>query len=211
MKTGQRIRRENVRMISKLVVIAIGMFGFGYALVPVYRAICAATGINVLARSELALPGGPSGGKAAAPGNTQVDMSRTITVEFDANAHGLWDFKPAQSSMQVHPGELNTVMYEFQNVQNRRMAAQAIPSYAPRQAEPYFNKLECFCFNQYTLDSGEKKQWPVVFVIDPKISKDVKTITLSYTFFEVGGKTPAAPVAANTAIPPATPATERRS
>ena len=103
--------------------------------------------------------------------------------------------------MQVHPCQLNTVMYEFQNVQNRRMAAQAIPSYAPQQAAPYFNKLECFCFNQYTLDAGEKKQWPVAFVIDPKISKDVKTITLSYTFFEVGGKTPPAPVAANTAAP----------
>jgi cytochrome c oxidase assembly protein subunit 11 len=87
-------------------------------------------------------------------------------------------------------------MYTFRNVQNRTMAAQAIPSYAPMQAMPYFNKLECFCFNQYTLDAGEKKQWPVAFVIDPKISKDVKTITLSYTFFEVGGKTPPAPVAA---------------
>jgi len=85
------------------------------------------------------------------------------------------------------------VMYEFQNVQNRRMAAQAIPSYAPRQAAAHFTKLECFCFNQYTLEPGEKKEWPVAFVIDPKLSKDVTTITLSYTFFEVGGKTPAAP------------------
>jgi cytochrome c oxidase assembly protein subunit 11 len=95
--------------------------------------------------------------------------------------------------MQVHPGELSTVMYEFQNVQNRRMAAQAIPSYAPKQAANHFNKLECFCFNQYTLEPGEKKSWPVAFVIDPKLSKDVTTITLSYTFFEVGGKTPVAP------------------
>lgn len=193
MGIGQRIRRENVRMVGKLAVVAAGMFAFGYALVPMYRAICELTGINVLALSEIET----SGKTAGLPANTQVDMSRTITVEFDANARGLWDFKPAQRSMQVHPGELSTVMYEFQNVQNRRMAAQAIPSYAPRQAAPYFNKLECFCFNQYTLDAGEKKEWPVVFVIDPKISKDVKTITLSYTFFEVGGKTPAAPVAAN--------------
>jgi cytochrome c oxidase assembly protein subunit 11 len=86
-------------------------------------------------------------------------------------------------------------MYEFQNTQNRRMSAQAIPSYAPQQASAHFNKLECFCFNQYTLEPGEKKSWPVAFVIDPKLSKDVKTITLSYTFFEVGGKTPAAPLA----------------
>jgi len=210
MGIGQRIRRENVRMVGKLAVVAAGMFGFGYALVPMYRAICEMTGINILALSELQVPGGASGGdQVRVPDNTQVDMSRTITVEFDANVRGLWDFKPAQRSMEVHPGQLNTVMYEFQNVQNRRMAAQAIPSYAPQQAAPYFNKLECFCFNQYTLDPGEKKQWPVAFVIDPKISRDVKTITLSYTFFEVGGKTPPAPVAANGAA--AVPATEPRS
>jgi cytochrome c oxidase assembly protein subunit 11 len=85
-------------------------------------------------------------------------------------------------------------MYEFQNVQDHRMSAQAIPSYAPRQASAHFNKLECFCFNQYTLEPGEKKSWPVAFVIDPKLSKDVTTITLSYTFFEVGSKTPPAPL-----------------
>ena len=94
-------------------------------------------------------------------------------------------------------------MYEFQNVQNRRMAAQAIPSYAPRQAAAHFNKLECFCFNQYTLEPGEKKTWPVAFVIDPKLSKDVTTITLSYTFFEVGGKTPAAPESTAAVVLPA--------
>jgi cytochrome c oxidase assembly protein subunit 11 len=135
------------------------------------------------------------GAETPLPANTQVDMSRLITVEFDANSRGPWEFKPALRSLQVHPGELATVMYEFQNVQNRRMSAQAIPSYAPQQASAHFKKLECFCFNQYTLDPGEKKSWPVVFVIDPKLSNDVKTITLSYTFFEVGGKTPAAPVA----------------
>ncbi|MDM0089609.1 MULTISPECIES: cytochrome c oxidase assembly protein [unclassified Variovorax] len=196
MALGSALRRENARMVGKLAIVACGMFAFGYGLVPLYRAICEMTGINILALSELEVPGGASGGKnVRVPDNTQVDTSRTITVEFDANVRGLWDFKPELRSMQVHPGQLNTVMYEFQNTQNRRMAAQAIPSYAPQQAAPYFNKLECFCFNQYTLDSGEKKQWPVAFVIDPKISKDVKTITLSYTFFEVGGKTPAAPTA----------------
>jgi cytochrome c oxidase assembly protein subunit 11 len=155
------------------------------------------TGINILSISERLVPGnGTAGAQVKLPTNTQVDKSRVITVEFDANARGPWDFKPEKRSIQVHPGELNTVMYEFQNVQNRRMAAQAIPSYAPNQAASHFNKLECFCFNQYTLEPGEKKRWPVAFVIDPKLSKDVTTITLSYTFFEVGGKTPAAPVAA---------------
>lgn len=185
------IARENVRMVGKLAVVAAGMFAFGYALVPIYKHVCEALGINILAIGERQVPG-----TSKAPANTQVDTSRTITVEFDANSRGPWEFKPAQRTVQVHPGQLTTVMYEFQNVQNRRMAAQAIPSYAPRQAAAHFNKLECFCFNQYTLEPGEKKQWPVAFVIDPKLSKDVTTITLSYTFFEVGSRTPPAPTAA---------------
>ena len=180
--------RENARMVGKLAVITVGMFAFGYALIPIYRTICEMTGINILALSERQVPGnGAAGRDAAVPLNTQVDKSRTITVEFDANARGPWQFRPAQRSIQVHPGELATVVYEFQNVQDRRMAAQAIPSYAPSQAAAHFTKLECFCFNQYTLE------WPVAFVIDPRLSRDVTTITLSYTFFEVGGKTPAAP------------------
>lgn len=190
-------RSANARMVGKLAVITVGMFAFGYALIPIYKTICEMTGINILALSERQVPGnGVVGRDAALPVNTQVDKSRTITVEFDANARGPWQFKPAQRSIQVHPGELATVVYEFQNVQDRRMAAQAIPSYAPSQAAAHFNKLECFCFNQYTLEPGEKREWPVAFVIDPRLSKDVTTITLSYTFFEVGGKTPAAPSAA---------------
>jgi cytochrome c oxidase assembly protein subunit 11 len=191
------IRSENVKMVGKLAVVAAGMFAFGYALIPIYKHICEMTGINILSLSERQVPGGASTGADARPGNSQVDTSRTITVEFDANSRGPWEFKPAVRSLQVHPGELATVMYEFQNVQNRRMSAQAIPSYAPHQAAAHFNKVECFCFQQYTLDPGEKKVWPVAFVIDPKLSKDVTTITLSYTFFEVGSKTPAAPGAAS--------------
>ena len=183
------LRRENFKMVGKLGVIALGMFAFGYALVPIYKAICEATGINVLALAEREVPGVKS--KAAL--NSQVDTSRTITVEFDVNARGPWHFKPAVRSMQVHPGELTTVMYQFQNIQNRTMAAQAIPSYAPMQAASHFNKIECFCFTQYTPAPGEKKEWPVAFVIDPRLPKDVSTITLSYTFFEVGGKVPPAP------------------
>jgi len=187
--TDPRLKSDNWRMAGKLAVVAFVMVGFGYAMVPMYRSICEALGINVLSLSERDVPGNST----ATPANTQVDTSRTITVEFDANASGPWDFKPAKRYVDVHPGELTTVMYEFRNAQNRTMAAQAIPSYAPKQATPYFNKLECFCFNQYTLAAGESKQWPVVFVIDPKLPKDVKTITLSYTFFEVVGGVAAAP------------------
>ena len=189
------LRHTNLLMLRKLVVVALGMFGFGYALVPLYVAICEATGINILALGEKELPGSGNA-RLAKPQNSQLDTSRTITVEFDANARGPWHFKPMQNSLQVHPGEMATVMYEFQNVQDRTMSAQAIPSYAPQHSGPHFNMVECFCYNQYTLAPGEKKQWPVVFVVDKKLSKDVTTITLSYTFFEVGSKTPPAPVAA---------------
>jgi cytochrome c oxidase assembly protein subunit 11 len=179
---------DNRRMLGKLLVVALLMFGFGYALVPMYKAICEALGVNVLSLAEQRRETAAKGSA-----NTQVDTTRLVTVEFDANARGPWDFKPAKSSLQVHPGELATVMYEFRNKQDRTMAAQAIPSYAPKQAMAHFNKLECFCFNEYTLKPGESKQWPVSFVIDPKLPKDVSTITLSYTFFEVGGKIPPAP------------------
>ncbi len=186
------LRLANMTMARKLGVVAVAMLAFGYALGPIYNAICEMTGINVLALGER----NTAGVDTSRVVNTQVDRSRTITIEFDANTRGPWEFKPAQRSVQVHPGEMTTVMYEFQNTQNRRMAAQAIPSYAPQQAAAHFNKLQCFCFNQYTLEPGEKKSWPVVFVVDPKLSRDVSTITLSYTFFEVGGSVPAAPSAA---------------
>ncbi|MFT3856086.1 MAG: cytochrome c oxidase assembly protein [Aquabacterium sp.] len=182
------LHRANVDMVGKLMAIIVLMFGFGYAMVPMYKHICAALGINVLTLTEQQVPG-----NAPAKVNTQVDLGRTITVEFDANARGPWDFKSEVRSVRVHPGEITTVMYEFRNRQDRTMAAQAIPSYAPKQATSHFNKLECFCFAEHTLKPGESKRWPVVFVIDPKLPKDVSTITLSYTFFEVGGRVPAAP------------------
>jgi cytochrome c oxidase assembly protein subunit 11 len=166
------LSRANRDMVGKLVVIAGLMFGFGYAMVPMYKHICAALGINVLSLSEQQVPGAAGSAKA----NTQVDLSRTITVEFDANARGPWDFKAETRSIRVHPGEITTVMYEFR-----------------KQATSHFNKLECFCFSEHTLKPGESKRWPVVFVIDSKLPKDVSTITLSYTFFEVGGKVPAVP------------------
>ena len=170
-----RHRFQNATMARKLLVVAVAMLGFGYALGPLYNAICNITGINVLALADRNIPGATS----SVAVNSQVDTSRTITVEFDANARGPWAFKPERRSLQVHPGELATVVYEFQNTQDRRMAAQAIPSYAPARAAAHFTKLECFCFNQYTLEPGEKREWPVAFVIHPRLSKEVTTITLS--------------------------------
>jgi cytochrome c oxidase assembly protein subunit 11 len=167
----------NRQMLGKLLVIAGLMFGFGYALIPIYKKICEITGINILTTKEAGLE---------AVGNTQVDKTRTITVEFDANAQGPWRFRPTVNSMQVHPGEMAQVLYEVVNTQARSIHAQAIPSYAPQQAERHFKKMECFCFQQQTLGPNEAKQMPVVFYIDPALPANVKTITLSYTFFEVG-------------------------
>ena len=164
-------------MLRKLLVIAALMFGFGYVLIPIYKKICEVTGINILTTKEVGLQ---------AAGNTQVDKTRTITVEFDANVQGPWRFRPIVNSMQVHPGEMAQVIYEVVNTQTRSMHAQAIPSYAPQQAEAHFKKVECFCFQQQTLGPNEAKQMPVVFYIDPALPRNVKTITLSYTFFEVG-------------------------
>jgi cytochrome c oxidase assembly protein subunit 11 len=186
----KRQRRLNRDMLFKLTVVVIAMGGFGYAMVPMYKSICEALNINVLARSDV----GAAPGDKNAPINSIVDLQRDVTVEFDANARGPWEFHPAQSSVTVHPGQMTTVMYEFRNTQSRTMTAQAIPSYAPGVAQSHFTKVECFCFSQHTLAPGESKTWPVVFYVDDKLPKDVKTITLSYTFFEVGGTTPPAPV-----------------
>ncbi|SMG32376.1 cytochrome c oxidase assembly protein [Paraburkholderia susongensis] len=174
-------RSFNRSMLVKLCVVAVMMFGFGFALVPMYRAICQITGINNLVQRDVS---------AREAKNTQVDMSRTISIEFDANARGPLGFKPEQRSLDVHPGEVTTVMYEVSNEQARSIRAQAIPSYAPKQATEYFRKIECFCFTQQMLKANETKRMPVVFVVDTKLPKDVKTITLSYTFFELD--TPAA-------------------
>jgi cytochrome c oxidase assembly protein subunit 11 len=170
--------RLNRSTLGKLVVIAVVMFGFGYALVPIYRQVCEVLGINVLTQKD---------GTVARPANTQVDMSRTITVELDGNAQGPWRFRPTQRSVTVHPGEMTTVTYEVVNTQARSVKAQAIPSYAPQSAMPHFKKVECFCFREQVLKPNEARQMPVVFFIDPALPREVKTITLSYTFFEIGG------------------------
>jgi len=170
----------NRHLMVKLLVVTVLMFGFGYALVPLYKKICEITGINILTPVDA--------DAAVFAKNTQVDKTRLVTVEFDANARGPWRFAPAINSMKVHPGELASITYEIANQQPRTMQAQAIPSYAPIQSGRYFRKLECFCFTQQALGAREVRQFPVVFVIDPDLPADVHTITLSYTFFEIGAR-----------------------
>jgi len=177
------VKSFNRSMLVKLIVMAAVMFGFGFALVPLYRAICQITGVNNLVKRDV------TAGEAK---NTQVDLTRTVSIEFDANARGPLGFTPESNSMDVHPGEVTVIKYRVTNEQNRAVRAQAIPSYAPGLAVEYFKKIECFCFTQQTLAAHETREMPVVFYVDPKLPRDVKTITLSYTFFELGapaGKT----------------------
>ena len=169
--------RANRRILTRLSIVAVAMFGFGYALVPFYKQICDALGVNSLE------------GQSEALANTQVDPKRTVTIEFDANTHGMpWRFQPAVRHMEVHPGQLVQVDYEVANVRSSSVTGQAVASYGPRQAGQYFRKLECFCFTQQTLAGGETRRMPVTFVVDPALPEDINTITLSYTFFEVAGR-----------------------
>jgi cytochrome c oxidase assembly protein subunit 11 len=169
----------NRRMLKKLLVIALGMFGFGFALVPFYEKMCEVAGLR-----RLWQPGQVEGAAA----NTQVDLTRKVTVEFDSNVRMLpWTFKPMASSVEIHPGELTQMVYEVKNTLAESVTGQAVPSYGPKQAAQYFRKLECFCFTQQTLAAGEVRQMPVAFVVDPDLPKDINTITLSYTFFRVDG------------------------
>ena len=184
MSEARTVSPENRAILRKLLVVAALMFGFGWALVPLYRKICEVTGINLLTNKDPAAE--------ARARNTQVDTSRPIVVEFDANRQGPWRFKPHVNHVTVHPGELVHVDYDLVNLEGRPMAGQAIPSYAPMQSARYFQKLECFCFKQQVLAAGETRRFPVVFFIDPDLPRDVTQITLSYTFFEVAGALPQA-------------------
>jgi len=168
---------DNRRMLTRLSIVAVFMFGFGYALVPFYDRICVALGINSLeARAEPVA-------------NTQVDLTRMVTIEFDANSHGMpWSFRPMVRHLQVHPGQLVQVDYEVSNVRSAAVTGQAVVSYGPALAGRFVRKLECFCFSQQTLAAGETRRMPVSFVVDATLPAEINTLTLSYTFFEVAGK-----------------------
>jgi cytochrome c oxidase assembly protein subunit 11 len=163
---------QNRRMLGKLVVITLGMFGFGFALVPFYDKICEVTGINAGAEQVLAQ-------------NTQIDRSRSILLQLDANAgQGMpWRFKPLVHELRIHPGELVQVEYEIQNLTGQSVVGQAIPSYGPQLAALHVKKIECFCFRPQVLGPYETRRLPVLFVMDDSLPADVNTVTLSYTFF----------------------------
>lgn len=169
------LRSANRTLLLRLCVVVVAMFGFGYLMVPFYEKFCEVTGIRNI-------------GRADETANSQVDASRNVRVELDGNLRNLpWQFRAQQPLVDVHPGALTHVTYEVVNNTNRPIMGQAIPSYAPQHAAQYFRKLDCFCFTTQTLQPGERREMPVVFVIDPKVPDDLPTITLSYTFFEVEG------------------------
>ena len=169
--------QANQQMLVKLLVVAGIMFGFGFAMVPFYRALCEAVGLNSVVKSDVL-------------SNSQVDATRLLIVEFDTNVRSdlPWRFTPVEKSVRIHPGELVQVTFEISNNSDRPVTGQAIPSYGPQLAAGYFKKLECFCFTQQTLAPGEVRRMPVAFVVDRGLPQDVYTVTLSYTFFAVEGR-----------------------
>jgi cytochrome c oxidase assembly protein subunit 11 len=168
---------ENNRMLTRLSIVAVAMFGFGFALVPFYDTICRVLGVDsMVQRNEL-------------PANTQIDLSRSVTIELDANAHGMpWRFQPTVRHLTAHPGELVHVEYVVANVRDTAITGQAVVSYGPALAGRFVRKLDCFCFTQQTLAAGETRRMAVSFVLDATLPADITTFTLSYTFFEVAGK-----------------------
>jgi cytochrome c oxidase assembly protein subunit 11 len=177
-------RAANRRLGTRLALISVAMFAFGYALVPLYDVFCDITGLN-----------GKTGRlDAAAVRSERIDRERLVNVEFVAYVNGdlPWRFAPAQRRVQVHPGESRLIHYVVENPTDRPIVAQAVPSVAPTVASRYFDKTECFCFTQQTLQPGERREMPAIFVIDPDLPAGVGTVTLSYTFFAAPGSDPAA-------------------
>ncbi len=168
-------QKKNTRLALKLGMAAIGMFGFGYALVPVYNVLCKQLGIN---------------GKTAnysIANDVTVDESRTIKVEFltTMNSYLPWEFKPLTHSLEVHPGEDARLSFYAKNNSGRTMTVQAIPSVTPGIAAKHLKKTQCFCFTQQTLKAGESMTMPIIFHLDNELPKDIEELTLSYTLFEI--------------------------
>lgn len=169
------LQQKNTKLVKKLVIVALLMFGFGYALVPLYNVLCNITGQNVKLQES-----------AEAESAFVVDQNREVTVEFITaiNEATPLDFRVETHSMKVHPGQYYTVNFYAKNNLATQLKAQAIPSIAPGLAEEFFKKVQCFCFELQTFEAHEEKTMPVRFVVNPKLPERYKTITLSYTFFD---------------------------
>jgi cytochrome c oxidase assembly protein subunit 11 len=176
MATTAELSLRNRQMMTKLLVVAGGMLAFAFALVPMYRQICEAIGITQT--------------RVVSPVNTQVDRSREVRVELLASSAGLpWRFEALDREVKLHPGELVTVRYRVVNTLGRPVTANAVMNTAPAVAARWIEKQECFCFTEQTLAAGESREMPVVFRVSPQAPGELSTISLSYTFFEIRGRT----------------------
>jgi len=169
------VKQKNTKLVRKLIIIVLAMFGFGYALVPIYNVFCDITGIN-----------GKTEDKAVTETQYQVDLNRTLTIEFvtSLNESTPMLFRAETQKLKIHPGQYYTVNFYAKNKTNQKMVARAIPSVSPGIAAGYLKKTECFCFSEQTFEPHESKLMPVRFVIDPELPSRYKTITLAYTFFD---------------------------
>lgn len=169
-----KLAAANKRLGLKLLWLVAGAIAFAFALVPFYNMICSVTGLN-----------GKTSNTASTLAKAQVDNSRVVTVEFVGSVmSGLgWNFAPKQASITLHPGQIASVLFEAKNTTTETLAGQAIPSVTPGEGAVYLKKIECFCFQRQTLKAGEVREMPLRFFIDPALPKEVKVMTLSYSFF----------------------------
>jgi cytochrome c oxidase assembly protein subunit 11 len=175
----QELKQANRRIVGRLGLVVVAMFGFGFALVPLYDVFCEVTGLNGKTgriSAEEVLAG-------------QVDETREVTVEFVASVNSdlPWEIKPLVRRITVHPGAVTEVSYSARNMTGKTVIGQAVPSLVPGVASKYFNKTECFCFTQQSLEPGEYKEMPLRFIVDPELPEDVHEVALSYTFFRMDG------------------------
>jgi cytochrome c oxidase assembly protein subunit 11 len=181
------VTRSNRTLVLKLLAIVAAAFAFGFALVPLYDVLCAATGFNGKT-SQGKLGVGGIAGPAATP--SRIDTTRVVTVEFTGTVMpGLpWEMRPLTASLDLHPGELHQARFLVHNSSDKAIVGQAVPSVSPGQAAQHFEKLDCFCFSQQTLAPGETRELPLTFIVKPEIDESIRTVTLSYAFFNVDGQ-----------------------
>jgi cytochrome c oxidase assembly protein subunit 11 len=177
------ISQANRRIVKRLGLVVLAMFGFGFALVPLYDVFCEVTGLN-----------GKTGRIEAEQALGQkIDRERLVTVQFlvSVNSELPWDVRPMVKKIKVHPGEVTEVKYLATNNTAGTVAGQAVPSLMPGLAAKYFNKTECFCFTRQVLGPGEEKEMPLRFIVDPELPEEIRTVSLSYTVYQADPPAPA--------------------
>jgi len=190
---GNELKAKNRKLITKLLIGTVLMFGFGFALVPLYDVMCQALGINGKTNEVAAIQ----------PATMKIDESRTIRVQFMAHiSQGMpWEFVPQVSHMDVHPGQVIQTAFIANNLSAHKLVGQAVPSVSPGQGATYFNKIECFCFNQQPLAAKSNAEMPLIFYIEPDIPDSIHTLTLSYTLYDISNNSAETSVAQSDSRP----------